>query len=152
MPLHVRINDLARELEVKGKAILEVLPVVGITEKKTHSSSVSIEEAEKVRSHFRSRDYLTHPATRLRCAELNKLETRLIFRASLSRVTFSRRSSGNMSRSQPDQTNLNFPSSSRKLGGLCRDNPYTGEKVLHCPESSPPLLGPRTAPPGSLGA
>ncbi|MGB9105135.1 MAG: translation initiation factor IF-2 N-terminal domain-containing protein, partial [Terriglobales bacterium] len=48
----IRINDLARELEVKSKAILDVLPKVGVAEKKTHSSSISVEEAEKVRQHF----------------------------------------------------------------------------------------------------
>jgi translation initiation factor IF-2 len=45
----VRINDLARELEVKSKAILDVLDVVGVTEKKTHSSSLEEDEAERVR-------------------------------------------------------------------------------------------------------
>jgi len=49
----VRINDLARELEVKSKAILDVLPIVGVTEKKTHSSSLEEHEAEKVRAHFK---------------------------------------------------------------------------------------------------
>ena len=46
----VRINDLARELEVKSKAILDALPDVGVTEKKTHSSSLEDHEAEKVRA------------------------------------------------------------------------------------------------------
>ncbi len=50
----VRINDLARELEVKSKAILDALPLVGVTEKKTHSSSLEEHEAEKVRSYLRS--------------------------------------------------------------------------------------------------
>ncbi|MFZ0990818.1 MAG: translation initiation factor IF-2 N-terminal domain-containing protein, partial [Candidatus Sulfotelmatobacter sp.] len=50
----VRINDLARELEVKSKAILDTLPLVGVTEKKTHSSSLEEHEAEKVRVHLRS--------------------------------------------------------------------------------------------------
>src|SRR5277367_317689 len=50
----IRINDLARELEVKSKAILDVLDEVGVTEKKTHSSSLEDHEAEKVRSHFRA--------------------------------------------------------------------------------------------------
>ena len=50
----VRINDLARELEVKSKAILDVLPIVGVTEKKTHSSSLEEHEAELVRKHLRS--------------------------------------------------------------------------------------------------
>ena len=49
----VRINDLARELEVKSKAILDALPHVGVTEKKTHSSSLEEHEAEKVRAHIR---------------------------------------------------------------------------------------------------
>ncbi len=49
----VRINDLARELEVKSKAILDALPLVGVTEKKTHSSSLEEHEAEKVRAHIR---------------------------------------------------------------------------------------------------
>ena len=48
----VRINDLARELEVKSKAILDVLPLVGVTEKKTHSSSIEADEAERVRKHL----------------------------------------------------------------------------------------------------
>ncbi len=50
----VRINDLARELEVKSKAILDVLLAVGVTEKKTHSSSLEENEAERVRVHFRA--------------------------------------------------------------------------------------------------
>jgi translation initiation factor IF-2 len=50
----IRINDLARELEVKSKAILDVLEEVGVTEKKTHSSSIEDHEAVKVREHFRS--------------------------------------------------------------------------------------------------
>jgi translation initiation factor IF-2 len=50
--MKIRINDLARELEVKSKQILDVLIKVGVTEKKTHSSSVEADEAEKVRKHF----------------------------------------------------------------------------------------------------
>ncbi len=49
----IRINDLARELEVKSKAILDALNVAGVTAKKTHSSSLEADEAEKVRAHFR---------------------------------------------------------------------------------------------------
>ena len=48
----IRINDLARELEVKSRAILEVLEKVGVTEKKTHSSSLEEHEAVLVRKHF----------------------------------------------------------------------------------------------------
>src|SRR5205809_277789 len=50
----VRINDLARELEVKSKAILDVLTEVGVTEKKTHSSSLEDHEADKVRARLRA--------------------------------------------------------------------------------------------------
>jgi len=50
----IRINDLARELEVKSKAILDVLPQVGVTEKKSHSSSVEDHEADKVRAFLRA--------------------------------------------------------------------------------------------------
>jgi translation initiation factor IF-2 len=48
----VRINDLARELEVKSKSILDALTAVGVTEPKTHSSSIEAAEAEKVRNYL----------------------------------------------------------------------------------------------------
>jgi translation initiation factor IF-2 len=60
----VRINDLARELEVKSKAILDTLPQVGITEKKTHSSSLEEHEAEKVRAYLRSSGDGSAPAAK----------------------------------------------------------------------------------------
>ncbi|MGC2248024.1 MAG: translation initiation factor IF-2 [Terriglobales bacterium] len=53
--MKIRINDLARELEVKSKEILDALTVVGVTEKKTHSSSLEEHEADLVRKHLRSR-------------------------------------------------------------------------------------------------
>jgi len=49
----IRINELARELEVKSRVILDCLPELGITEKKSHSSSLDDESADKVRAHFR---------------------------------------------------------------------------------------------------
>ncbi|MGC1451687.1 MAG: translation initiation factor IF-2, partial [Candidatus Sulfotelmatobacter sp.] len=60
----VRINDLARELEVKSKAILDALPLVGVTEKKTHSSSLEEHEAEKVRVHLRGSSEAQTPSGR----------------------------------------------------------------------------------------
>src|SRR6266403_1372765 len=48
----VRINELARELEVKAKAIIDLLAGYGVTEKKTHSSSIPVDVAEKVRKHI----------------------------------------------------------------------------------------------------
>jgi translation initiation factor IF-2 len=51
----IRINDLARELEIKSRAILDALAIVGVAEGKTHSSSMSLAEADKVRQYFQSR-------------------------------------------------------------------------------------------------
>jgi len=48
----IRINVLARELEVKAHELLEKLPELGVTEKKTHSSSVDDDVAEKLRQIF----------------------------------------------------------------------------------------------------
>jgi hypothetical protein len=48
----IRINELARELEVKPQRILELLPEVGVAEKKTHSSSLDEDAADLVRKHF----------------------------------------------------------------------------------------------------
>jgi translation initiation factor IF-2 len=48
----IRINELARDLEVKAKAIIDYLPEIGVTEKKTHSSSIEVAAAEKVKKHF----------------------------------------------------------------------------------------------------
>jgi translation initiation factor IF-2 len=64
----VRINDLARELEVKSKEILDLLPKVGVTEKKTHSSSIEPGEAEKVRRHFSAQAETASSAKEARAA------------------------------------------------------------------------------------
>jgi translation initiation factor IF-2 len=45
----IRINELARELEVKAHEILERLPELGVTEKKTHSSSIDEDVALRLR-------------------------------------------------------------------------------------------------------
>src|SRR5437763_8716347 len=45
----IRINELARELEVKAHEILDRLPELGVTEKKTHSSSIDEDVAIKLR-------------------------------------------------------------------------------------------------------
>src|SRR5215470_11788962 len=48
----IRINELARELEVKAHEILELLPELGVAEKKTHSSSIDEDVAVKLRRHY----------------------------------------------------------------------------------------------------
>jgi translation initiation factor IF-2 len=45
----IRINELARELEVKPGVILDLLPEFGVNEKKTHSSSIDEDVAISVR-------------------------------------------------------------------------------------------------------
>ena len=57
----IRINELARELEVKAGAILQVLPEVGIEGKKTHSSSVDRKTAEAIRDFLQSKRDLPPP-------------------------------------------------------------------------------------------
>ena len=49
----IRVNELARELEVKAVTIIELLPTLGVKEKITFSSSIPGEIAAKVRQHFR---------------------------------------------------------------------------------------------------
>jgi translation initiation factor IF-2 len=73
----IRINDLARELEVKSKAILDVLPVVGVTEKKTHSSSLEDFEAEKVRAHFHATQPATSSGARAARSEPGEIKTKI---------------------------------------------------------------------------
>src|ERR1039457_7288297 len=45
----IRINELARELEVKAHEILDRLPELGVVEKKTHSSSIDEDVGIKLR-------------------------------------------------------------------------------------------------------
>src|ERR1700761_2783022 len=45
----IRINELARELEVKPGVILDLLPELGVQEKKTHSSSIDEDVALTLR-------------------------------------------------------------------------------------------------------
>ena len=50
---NIRINLLARELEIKSHLILEYLTELGV-EKKSHSSALDDDIADKVREHFRA--------------------------------------------------------------------------------------------------
>ncbi len=50
----IRINELAREMEVKSNLVLEYLESLGIHDKKSHSSALDDDVAEKVRAHFRA--------------------------------------------------------------------------------------------------
>jgi translation initiation factor IF-2 len=48
----IRINELARECEQPNGAIIAVLPQFGVTDKKTHSSSIDDDVADAIRRHF----------------------------------------------------------------------------------------------------
>jgi len=48
----IRINELARQLEVPSHEILDMLPGLGVTEKKTHSSSIDDDVADMIRRHY----------------------------------------------------------------------------------------------------
>ena len=52
---HIRINDLARELSCKSKRILAALPFAGITDGKNHSSSLSQQQADRIRAYLHGR-------------------------------------------------------------------------------------------------
>jgi translation initiation factor IF-2 len=45
----IRINELARQLEIPSHEIIDMLPELGVTEKKTHSSSIDEPVAEIIR-------------------------------------------------------------------------------------------------------
>ncbi len=48
----IRINELARECEQPNSVIINILPQFGVTEKKTHSSSIDEDVADRIRAHF----------------------------------------------------------------------------------------------------
>ncbi len=48
----IRINELARECEQPNHAVIQILPQFGVTEKKTHSSSIDEDVADRIRAHF----------------------------------------------------------------------------------------------------
>ena len=58
----VRINELARELEVKAKAIIDLLPGFGVTEKKRTPVRFRRDVAEKVRHQLQGTSEVAAPA------------------------------------------------------------------------------------------
>jgi len=48
----IRVNELARELEVQSHVVIDYLAELGIPEKKGHSSLLDDELADRVRKHF----------------------------------------------------------------------------------------------------
>jgi len=58
----IRINELARELEVKSQLVIEYVASLGIADKKSHSSALEDDLAEKVREHFRGEPKEAEPS------------------------------------------------------------------------------------------
>jgi translation initiation factor IF-2 len=75
----IRINDLARELEVKSKAILDYLPTIGVDDKKSHSSSLDTDVVERVRKHFQGESEKAGASerNRLRAAAPDEIKTKI---------------------------------------------------------------------------
>jgi hypothetical protein len=61
--MKIRVNDLARELQTKAKAIIGILPEIGVSRETPITTSTELlpEEAAKVRSYLMSRK--TDPVT-----------------------------------------------------------------------------------------
>src|SRR6185312_15514276 len=49
----IRINELGKELEVKSSIILDAIKALGVNDKKTHSSAIEEDLAERVRRFVR---------------------------------------------------------------------------------------------------
>ena len=60
----IRINELARELEVKPSVILDLLPELGVTDKKTHSSSLDDDVVLNLRRRVAGMGAEEHAASR----------------------------------------------------------------------------------------
>ncbi len=90
MTAQIRINELARELEVKAKLILDYLPEAGVTEKKTHSSSIDEAAAEKVRAHFRAQQAAEEEAARKEAEAKAAAERAAVERAAAERLAAER--------------------------------------------------------------
>ncbi|MBI2955714.1 MAG: translation initiation factor IF-2, partial [Acidobacteria bacterium] len=86
----IRINELARELEVKAKALLDYLPEIGFTEKKTHSSSLDDDIADKVRAHFRAVQVAEEEAARQETEAKAAVERAAVERAAAERAAAER--------------------------------------------------------------
>jgi translation initiation factor IF-2 len=59
----IRINELARQLEVKSREVIDKLHELGIAEKVTHSSSIDEDKADQLRRYYRGESYAPRPVT-----------------------------------------------------------------------------------------
>jgi len=59
----IRINELARQLEVKSREVIDKLHELGIAEKVTHSSSIDEDKADQLRRYYKGESYAPRPST-----------------------------------------------------------------------------------------
>ncbi len=59
----IRINELARQLEVKSREVIDKLHELGIAEKVTHSSSIDEDKADQLRRYYKGESYAPRPLT-----------------------------------------------------------------------------------------
>jgi translation initiation factor IF-2 len=59
----IRINELARQLEVKSREVIDKLHELGIAEKVTHSSSIDEDKADQLRRYYKGESYEARPIT-----------------------------------------------------------------------------------------
>src|SRR3954468_23642560 len=60
----IRINELARQLEVKSREVIDKLHELGIAEKVTHSSSIDEDRADQLRRYYRGESHAPIAANR----------------------------------------------------------------------------------------
>src|SRR5580700_4650249 len=58
----IRINELARQLEVKSREVIDKLHELGIAEKVTHSSSIDEDKADQLRRYYNGESHAPLPA------------------------------------------------------------------------------------------
>src|SRR5580700_9562735 len=58
----IRINELARQLEVKSREVIDKLHELGIAEKITHSSSIDEDKADQLRRYYSGESHAPLPA------------------------------------------------------------------------------------------
>ena len=140
-----RINELARECEQPNSAIIAILPEFGVTEKKTHSSSIDDDVADKIRRHF---GVLAEPAEPLAAAGAAAAE------AEEAEAPRSAAPAGPAATAEaPDDEAAQAPGSTPAPAfppGLTTEEKMAARPAAH--PVRPPLLGrgPRTAPAPSL--
>ncbi len=73
----IRINELARELEVKSKAIIDYLREIGVTDKRSDWSALDEDIANKVSEHFHAPSREAHNQDRVATSREQQLRAQI---------------------------------------------------------------------------